>query len=145
MHQRQNPLGSTSSACYGPSGNSSKIVTSCVQFGEARPANCFPFTRGRDHEASQTACLYMSVPKFLSSSETLVLTRATRRNIPEDAILDSHRRENLKSYMSVPSLRVPYLHKMMLEMFICCFQVQHVSIFAIFMKKNASWSSPGDQ
>jgi hypothetical protein len=31
------------------------------------------------------------------SSETSVLTRATRRNNPEDTILHSHRRENLKS------------------------------------------------
>jgi hypothetical protein len=35
----------------------------------------------------------------LSFSETSVLTRTTRRNIPEDTILHSHRRENLKSYV----------------------------------------------
>jgi hypothetical protein len=35
----------------------------------------------------------------LSSSETSVVTRATRRNILEDNILHSHRRGNLNSYI----------------------------------------------
>jgi hypothetical protein len=35
----------------------------------------------------------------LSSSVTSVLIRATQRNIPEDTILHSRRRENLKSYI----------------------------------------------
>jgi hypothetical protein len=32
------------------------------------------------------------------SSETSVITRATPRNIQDDSLLRSHRRENLKSY-----------------------------------------------
>jgi hypothetical protein len=37
----------------------------------------------------------------IRSSKTSVLTRVTRRHIPEDDFLHSHRRENLKSYIAL--------------------------------------------
>jgi hypothetical protein len=60
------------------------------------------------HWFAVTANVVLSSPILVTlmmeaiySSKTLVLTRDTWRNIPEDGILHSHRCENLKSYIAL--------------------------------------------
>jgi hypothetical protein len=50
---------------------------------------------------SSSTILVTLMMEALISSETSVLTRATQLNIPDDAILHSHRSENLKSYIAL--------------------------------------------
>jgi hypothetical protein len=50
-------------------------------------------------DVPSTPILATLMMEAIRSSETSIIAKATRHFIPDDGILHSHRRENLKSYI----------------------------------------------
>jgi hypothetical protein len=70
------------------------------------------------------------------SSVTSVLTRATRRHIPEEDIYYSHRRENLNSYIALTGQVLWWRCNVSPVMYELGFYIPEVSILHRYLREN---------
>jgi hypothetical protein len=83
-----------------------RVALERTDVSEEPGASCIRVTKIGELGTTQAApsngpCFVTLMKEAPGSSETSVLTRATRRNNPDDTNLHSHRRENLKSYIDI--------------------------------------------
>jgi hypothetical protein len=79
----------------------------------------------------------------IPSSETSVLTRVTRCNIPEDGILHSHRRKHLKSYTALTGWALLRRRNVFPVRYELSFYIPEDGIIHSQRRENPQWYSSG--
>jgi hypothetical protein len=84
-----------------------RMASSAMLHSVALPLQSIVFRRNvrrllvRANAVPSSPHLVTLITESLNSTVISLLIRSTRHNIPEDGILHSHRRENLKSYIAL--------------------------------------------
>jgi hypothetical protein len=88
---------------------------------------------------SSSLILFSLMMEAIRSSEISVVTRAARHNIPDDGILRSHRRENLKSYIALTRWAMLLRHNVSPVRYELCFYIAEDGILQSCRSENLKY------